>query len=409
MKGLYNDSIAILRRMWGSQRTPRVRGGVTIRVLFVAAHLGKGGGVALQAYRLFAELRRHIEVELVCLDAPGPHRDLNDAPGVSVAGPLTFPRGIETLARVLRSRRSRHDLFQLWDAYFTFPAAYLARVSPRVACLGTDPGLEIEGRYGKALGAFTRAAMGPLLSRTAVVTNSRFLASRFRAHHPRVIPNGLNLGSFEGLPSRPKARERLGLPAGRTILVTVGKVIPEKRVQWLLEVTRRLPDTVAVIVGGTTEEHYGDRYYRGLLHTYRDLGRRMIFTGEVPWGRVPLHLAAADVFVFPSPWEGSPNAVLEAMAAGTPVVASDIPPHREIIEPGSTGFLADSIASMTEGVARLASDPELACAVGARARAAVFERYSFEACAQAYLALYREILDGRRAPQVLAAVPLGSP
>ena len=360
--------------------------------MFIVAHLGKGGGVALQAYQLFKELQHHVDIQLLCLDAPGPHRALNQEPGVIVPGPLTFPRGIGTLREFLRSSRNAYDVFQAWDAYFTFPAAYLSRVFPRITCLGTDPGLEIAWRYGGAAGAFTRAAMVPLLAESAVVTNSGWLADRFHAFRPRVIANGLNLRKFENLPKKEEARRRFGLPEDKTLLVTVGKVIPEKRVEWLLEILRLVPRAVAVIVGGLSEEHYGDRYYRQLLADFADVRDRAVFVGEVPFDDVPVYLTAADMFVFPSPWEGSPNAVLEAMAAGTPAVVSDIPPHREILEHGRTGFIAADVPSMARAVETLAADPSLAGEVGANGRAHVFQRYSFEACAQAYLDLYRTIL-----------------
>jgi glycosyltransferase involved in cell wall biosynthesis len=365
---------------------------LAIRVLFIAAHLGKGGGVALQAYQLFAELQRHIDIQLLCLDAPGPHQALNQEPGVIVPGPLKFPGGIATLRDVLRSSRNEYDLFQAWDAYFTFPAAYLARVFPRVTCLGTDPGFEIAGRYGGAAGAFTRAAMVPLLTESVVVVNSQFLASRFQGYRPRIIPNGLNVHKFEHLPTREEARRRFGLPTDRTLLVTVGKVIPEKRLEWLLEVLRRVPQTTAVIVGGLSEEHYGDAYYRQLLEAYSDVRDRALFVGEVPWDHVPWYLTAADMFVFPSPWEGSPNAVLEAMAAGTPAVVSDIPPHREILVHGRTGLIAPDVEAMARSVETLVNDPRLAREIGSNGRAHVFDHYSFEACAQTYLNLYRTIL-----------------
>src|SRR5205814_2270460 len=86
-------------------------GGSEIRILFAIAHLGKGGGVALQAFQLFKILQRTVDVQLVCLDAPGPHRGLTQEPGVIVAGPLVFPRGIQTLAQALRSSRRDHDVF----------------------------------------------------------------------------------------------------------------------------------------------------------------------------------------------------------------------------------------------------------------------------------------------------------
>lgn len=368
-------------------------GGLRIRVLLAIAHLGKGGGVALQAFQLLANLRRHIDVQLVCLDAPGPHRALSQDPGVAVAGRLVFPTGIVTLGRWLRRSRDDFDLFHLMDPFYAAPAAFLARAVPRVVSLGTDPGHEIAERYGQVAGGVVRAAMVPLLFRSVVVVNSEALAARLREYTPRVIPNGLDLGKFERLPAREEARILRGLPADRTLLAYVGKVIPEKRVEWLLEVTRRLPETEAVIVGGYTEEHYGDRYFRRLRSTYDDIRGRARFIGEVPWDAVPSYLAAADMFVYPSPWEGSPNAVIEAMAAGLPAVVSDIVAHREIIEHGRTGFLAADPESMARFVDALAGDPRLRHEVGSRARAAVFERFSAERCAQAHLNLYRSILE----------------
>ncbi len=348
--------------------------------------------MALQAFQLFKILQRTVDVQLVCLDAPGPHRGLTQEPGVIVAGPLVFPRGIQTLAQALRSSRRDHDVFHALDPYYAFPATYLARVFPRIVSLGTDPGLEIAMRYGPAAGAVTRAAMVPFLSQSVVVTNSQALADRFQSYHARVIPNGLDLRKFERLPTTEEARRLRGLPTDRTLLSYVGKVIPEKRLEWLLDVVRRLPDTDAVVVGGYTEEHYGDRYYRQLLATYGDVGARTHFIGEVPWDHVPSYLAASDVFVYPSPWEGSPNAVIEAMAAGVPVVVSDIAAHREIIEHGRTGFLASDPESMARFVDTLAKDSRLRQEIGSRGRALVFERFSAEACAQAHLDLYRDIL-----------------
>lgn len=348
--------------------------------------------MALQAYQLFTHLRREIDLELVCLDAPGPHRDLVKEPGVAVAGRLVFPQGILTLKRALRSSREKYDLFHILDPFYACPAGFLAKVFPRVISLGTDPGHEITDRFGPAWGVVTRGAMVPLLHDSTLVVNSKALGDRFRRYRPRVIPNGLDLRKFEGLPAQADAQRMCGLPSDRALLTYVGKVIPEKRIEWLLDIARRLPETAAVVVGGYAEQYYGDRYYRSLLSRYDDIRRRVHFVGEVPWDQVPTHLAASDIFVYPSPWEGSPNAVMEAMAAGLPVVVSDIAAHREIIEHGETGFLASDSASMTRFADTLARDPRLRHEVGSRARAHIFEHYSAEACARAHLALYRSIL-----------------
>jgi len=365
-----------------------------VRVLFIGAHVGKGGGLALQTFQVFMGLRRHIDVDLLCLDALGVHRSMAEIPGVRFAGPLVFPKGVAFLEKAVRAVRDEYDLFQVLDPYFALPAAFLARVFPRVVFFGTDPRAEIGWRYGPHMNALTRLAMAPLISGTPLVVNSQALADRFRRYRPRVIPGGVDAGRFEHLPSKEEARRRTGLPEKRTLLVTVGKVIPVKRLEWLMEVVRRLSGVEAVIVGGYTEEHYSDQYYRTLLATYPEIRDRVHFTGEVTWDQVPTYLAAADIFVFPSKFEGMPNALLEAMAAGLPVVASDIPPHRELIHRARTGFLASDPEMMSELISALARNEELRKSMGEAAQAYVREHLSADACTRSFLELYKGLLSG---------------
>jgi len=364
-----------------------------IRVLFVVAHLGKGGGLALQTFQLFKSLRSKIEVDLLCLDAPGVHRALLEEPGIKVAGPLVYPSGIARLHHALRSMRDDYDLFQILDPYYALPAAYLAKAFPRIVCFGQDPAREIGYRYGAAAALLTHASVPLLLADSDLIVNSQYLAGRFSTYSPRVIPNGLDFRRFEQLPDKAAARRRLHLPEDRTLLAWVGKMIPIKRVEWLLEVLRRLPKLAAVVVGGYREDHYGDEYYQKLLRAYPTVRDRVVFTGEVPWEDVPEFLAAADIFVFPSRFEGLPNAVLEAMSAGLPVVASDIPPHRELVHHGRTGFLATDPVAMTGFVETLAKDEGLRREMGAAGRAFIREHLTSEQCTQAYLELYRAVID----------------
>ncbi len=279
-----------------------------MRVLFIGAHVGKGGGLALQTFQVFTGLRRHIEVDLLCLDALGVHRTMAEVPGVRFAGPLVFPKGITFLERAVREVQDDYDLFQVLDPYFSLPAAFWARVFPRVVFFGTDPRAEIGWRYGPHMNAFMRLAMAPLISGTPLVVNSQALAARFRRYRPRIILGGVDTRRFDRLRSKQEARRSVGVPENRTVLVTVGKVIPVKRLEWLMEVVRQLPAVEAMVVGGFTEEHYSDQYYRTLLAAYPDIRDRVHFTGEVTWDQVPTYLAAADIFVFPSKFEGMPNA-----------------------------------------------------------------------------------------------------
>src|SRR2546425_9967394 len=168
-----------------------------------------------------------------------------------------------------------------------------------------------------------------------------------------------------------------------------------------MEVVRQLPSVEAVVVGGYTEEHYSDQYYRTLLASSPHLGDRVHFVGELTWDQVPTYLAAADIFVFPSKFEGMPNALLEPMASGLPVVVSDIPPHRELIQHGRTGFLAQDPLEMARLVATLANHEDLRSSVGEAGRAYVRENLSSEACTHAFRDLHKcfsAVDTGRSAP-----------
>jgi glycosyltransferase involved in cell wall biosynthesis len=93
--------------------------------------------------------------------------------------------------------------------------------------------------------------------------------------------------------------------------------------------------------------------------------------------RIPAYLAEADAFVLPSYTEGHPKALLEAMSAGVPCVASNVGGNRAIIEPDATGLLFDLGApdALAAALARVLGDPEGARARAERARARVVERY----------------------------------
>src|SRR5438094_10180452 len=93
-------------------------------------------------------LRRHIDVDLLCLDALGVHRSMAEIPGVRFAGPLVFPKGVASLERAVRAVRDEYELFQVLDPYFALPAPLLARVFPRLVLCGSDPRAEFGRRYG---------------------------------------------------------------------------------------------------------------------------------------------------------------------------------------------------------------------------------------------------------------------
>jgi glycosyltransferase involved in cell wall biosynthesis len=108
------------------------------------------------------------------------------------------------------------------------------------------------------------------------------------------------------------------------------------------------------------------------------------------------YLAAADVFVLPSRSEGFSNAIIEAMAASLPVVATNVGGNAEAVTDGISGFLvpSDDPDALSAAILRLLSDPSKAKAMGAAGRSLVEERFTVEAMMNRTAGAYRKMLSG---------------
>jgi glycosyltransferase involved in cell wall biosynthesis len=211
-----------------------------------------------------------------------------------------------------------------------------------------------------------------------------------RPHQVVYIPNAV-----EVLPAQRSPRDvrgELQTPPEATVIGTVARLHPAKSQEDLLRafavVRRHVPDAVLWLIGD------GER--RGALEQE---AQRLGVAAHVrmPGTRLDVRdiLEAMDLFALPSRWEGMPNALMEAMAAGRPVVASDIDGIRELIRHGETGWRVpsgnpDELAQTMIGVL---ADRARAARVGQAALAHIQQGYSLDRMADAYAQLYREGLD----------------
>ncbi len=163
-----------------------------------------------------------------------------------------------------------------------------------------------------------------------------------------VIPNGLDSDRFHVM-ERSEARRLLGIGGGGPFLLTVGSLDEVKGTRFLLQALKKTkenfePAPHLLIVG--------DGHLKQTLKTQaRDLGilRHVSFHGRRPHREIPLWMNAADLFCLPSIREGRPNALLEALACGTPVVASEVGSIPEIIHEGNGRMVS---AEDAEGLCR---------------------------------------------------------
>ena len=208
-----------------------------------------------------------------------------------------------------------------------------------------------------------------------------------------VVPNGVELdGRRARAESRAAIAGEMGVPETSPMLLDVGRLVPGKGLRTLVSamatIVERKPDAVLLIAGAGEEEAslrasisaYGLDRAVHLLGTRRD---------------VPALLAASDVLAFPSEHEGFGLTVLEAMAAGTPVVASRLPALDGVLDDGRTGLLVDvgDATGMARAILELLDDRPRAEDLARRAQDLVRARFSAASMAQGWEAAYHRVLD----------------
>lgn len=209
-------------------------------------------------------------------------------------------------------------------------------------------------------------------------------------------PAGSRLNALRA--DRSAVRRSLGLPMQATILGSLGRLSPEKRIDLLLTATRQLAsdgvDVHVLIVGGGKQRTELEARAGRL-----GLARRVIFTGLVR--DITPTLVAMDVLVQPSDIEGTPRSVVEAMAHGVPVVGTDVGDMAELLDGARCGVLVPpgNDRLLSQGVSQLLADPVRARELARRARSRYEQRYTIEImCRQVGEGYHaaREICAGHR-------------
>lgn len=256
---------------------------------------------------------------------------------------------------------------ELIYAHFLFPAAWTAsrmaarRGVPVVAAIGESDLDTWETHFGRDELSATARAMHGLVC-VSETNREACLALGVDDRRILVAPNAVDVDLFSP-GDRERARQRLGLPQDRPIVAFTGHFVERKGPLRLLEALRSRPDTGAVFIGAGAQRPEGDP---------------VLFAGPQQHGQVVEWLRAADLFVLPTLAEGSPNAVLEAMACGLPIVSSDIPALRETVPP-EAGRLVDplDVPALAAAIGALLDDADLRRSMGRAGRARA-ESFSLE-------------------------------
>lgn len=229
----------------------------------------------------------------------------------------------------------------------------------------------------------------------AVICNSRMVADEVARHYgvPRdrlhVIYNGVDTAMFHPqlvAAYRTPTRAALGIPEAAPLLLFVGSGFERKGVpQLLAALAAQARDDAHLLVVGADRKLKAMQALAGKL----GIGARVHFTG--PQKDVRIYYGAADAFVLPTLYDPCPNAALEALACGLPLLTSTTCGAQEWVRPGENGWVVDALdaaglAGRLEGLCGLAGD-----AAARRAARAAVEHLTLEAMAGRLLALYRDL------------------
>jgi phosphatidylinositol alpha-mannosyltransferase len=224
------------------------------------------------------------------------------------------------------------------------------------------------------------------VSEAAKATVARYFGGEFA-----IIPNGIDVNRFGGDHIRPLEQ----YADGRLNILFVGRLDPRKGFRYLLRafplIKEELPQARLIVVGA-----YRRKEMSSFLHYTREHHMTSVkFVGRVSDEQLPRYYRSSHVFCAPSTgFESFGIVLLEAMAAGTPTVASNIPGYRDLLEDGREGFLVEpkNERSLAEAIIRILKDPAMQQRMGAQGRAKA-PQYSWRQVALRVLDYYQELLN----------------
>jgi glycosyltransferase involved in cell wall biosynthesis len=365
---------------------------VTKRILYIIPSLDRAGAEKQMSILAAGLPRDEFDVSVCALTRGGPMLDDLRRAGVPVtvigkrwrADPLAYWLLQRHMARL------QPDLVHTW--------LFAGNAYGRAAALSCGVKRIVAGeRCVDPWKGWLELAIDRRLARRTdrIVANSPavrdfYTARGLPADRFEVIPNAVPPAPASRLDRR-QLLQSLGISEGSRLVGLVGRLWPQKRVKdaiWAADLLKVVRNDIHLLI-------VGDGPQRARLHTFRDQVRiadKVHFLGHR--NDVPDLLPHFDVLWSTSGYEGQSNAILEAMACGVPVVASDIPGTRDLVLHGETGYLVavGDRAAFAKFTNRLVDDSKLAEQVGRAARPRAASPFSPSQLIDRHAALYRQLL-----------------
>ena len=358
-----------------------------IRVLHVIDHLGLGGAQSALLDLAANMDQSEVVSEVAVMHGRGLFADQLESRGIkvrSLAPSKWSPSYVANFVRLLRAEKYDVLHFHLQGAnWLAKPLASVFSRAKRVAHDHSSADLRFRGWR-----SLPPDALGHLFSHRVIAVSqgvADFLAAREFVPRSKitVVPNGVDTRVFHPPTDeqRVAARTALGLAADKYVIGALGRLAPEKNFASLAKLARIMPD-VEFVVGGTGPERAAILEAAGGAENFH-------LPGEIR-DRCAFY-AALDAFVLPSLHEALPMTVLEAMASGVPVAASDLEGVAAAIGDAGVLFPAGDSARLENALRSFVGDPDKAKRLASAARERVKAHYDARGTASKVAGIYREL------------------
>lgn len=299
---------------------------------------------------------------------------------------------IPRLARELR--RKQPKLLQC----FLFHGNLAGRLAGRMARVPVIvQGIRVaerEKRWHVRADRWTRGMVDHTVCVSRAVADFSIREARLRPETVSVIANAVDDARFAN--ATPADLAPFGVPPGSRVILSVGRLHRQKGHAMLIEAVEPIlkeQDDLHLVIAGEgplrreLERQIADRNLAPRIHL---IGRQ---------GDVAGLMRAATLFVLPSLWEGMPNVVLEAMSAGTPVIATPVEGVEELIANGESGIIVNSVSAndLRTEIARCLSDPDLRARIGESSQQNNKKRLTTNGMVREYTNLYHVLLNAPKA------------
>jgi glycosyltransferase involved in cell wall biosynthesis len=303
---------------------------------------------------------------------------------------LNLIKGVWCLCRLLH--QGRFDVIETFthdSNMLVLPFAWLFRVPVRIA---THHGVIENFPRGREWFHTWLVNLGIATVLVAVSTKTYQCAIHEKINPKRLvlIKNGIPPLSLEGI-NRPEVRKEAGVSSDEIFLLAVGRLVYQKAHETLVSAMRIVREKYPRVKLGIC----GDGVLRvELQKQIETLGLANSVTLLGRWDNVTKFLAAADIFVLPSRWEGLPIALLEAMSVGLPVVATNVEGVDDVITHGVQGLLVpvEDSTALANAILQLLYDQRLLHTLGTAARLQVMQNYTEDIMCEQYRTIMEKYL-----------------